>query len=87
MARTDPQLNIRIPADLKQRLEAAAKESGRSVTSEIITRLESTLTPTLPSLNGGVVISNAEHGNDLMTAIHMMENAFKALRIATSKDE
>ncbi len=40
MARTDPQVNFRMPADLKERLENAAKKHGRSVTQEIIQRLE-----------------------------------------------
>lgn len=40
MARKDPQINIRIPADLKVSLESAALEGGRSVTAEIITRLQ-----------------------------------------------
>lgn len=40
MARTDPQLNIRIPFELKEKLEGAAKLSGRSATAEIIKRLE-----------------------------------------------
>ena len=43
MARSDPQLNIRIPLELKERVELAAKESGRSVTSEILKRLEASL--------------------------------------------
>jgi predicted DNA-binding protein len=43
MARSDPQLNIRIPLELKERVESAAKESGRSVTSEILKRLEASL--------------------------------------------
>lgn len=40
MARNDPQINIRIPAKLKKSLEAAATENNRSVTSEIVERLE-----------------------------------------------
>lgn len=43
MARTDPQLNIRIPSDLKDRLEEAATASGRSVTAELIHRIEESL--------------------------------------------
>jgi hypothetical protein len=39
MARTDPQLSIRIPAEIKAKLEACAKISGRSVTAELIARL------------------------------------------------
>lgn len=40
MARTDPQVNVRMPAELKEQLEAAARESGRSVTGELIHRLQ-----------------------------------------------
>ncbi|MDN4052880.1 Arc family DNA-binding protein [Massilia sp. YIM B02763] len=40
MARTDPQLNLRLPASLKARLEAAAAESKRTVTAEAVERLE-----------------------------------------------
>lgn len=40
MARTDPQVNFRIPADLKDRIEQAAIENGRSITGELVTRLE-----------------------------------------------
>lgn len=36
MARTDPQLNLRIPEDLKLRIENSAKLSGRSINSEAI---------------------------------------------------
>lgn len=40
MARTDPQVNIRIPADLKDQLENAALENMRSFKGEIVFRLE-----------------------------------------------
>lgn len=42
MARTEPQINIRIPVALKGRLEDAAKANKRSVTAELLSRLEST---------------------------------------------
>ena len=45
MARSDPQLNIRIPEQLKARVETAARESGRSVTAEILARLQQTFEP------------------------------------------
>lgn len=48
MARTDPQLNFRIPAELKERLEAAAVENKRTLTAELVTRLESTFTHRVP---------------------------------------
>ena len=40
MARTDPQVNFRIPLELKEKIEKAAADSGRSITSELITRLD-----------------------------------------------
>jgi len=40
MARTDPQFNLRVPQELKQQVENAAKESGRSINAEAVFRLE-----------------------------------------------
>ena len=40
MARTDPQVNFRIPADLKDKIEQAAINNGRSITGELVIRLE-----------------------------------------------
>ncbi|MFM0031177.1 Arc family DNA-binding protein [Paraburkholderia madseniana] len=40
MARDEPQINLRMPADLKARLEQAASENRRSTTAEIMARLE-----------------------------------------------
>lgn len=39
MARSDPQLNFRIPVELRDKLEAAARENNRSLTGELIARL------------------------------------------------
>jgi hypothetical protein len=41
MARSDPQVNIRMPADLKEKLEAVLPETNRSLNAEIVHRLES----------------------------------------------
>jgi hypothetical protein len=43
MARSDPQFNIRMPAALKARIEASAKESKRTLNAEVITLLEEAL--------------------------------------------
>lgn len=40
MARNDPQFNLRVPVELKQKVEEAAKESGRSINAEAVYRLE-----------------------------------------------
>jgi len=40
MKQTDPQFKLRIPQPLKDRLESAASNSRRSLTAEILARLE-----------------------------------------------
>lgn len=44
MARNDPQVNLRMSADLKDMLDQAAAENKRSLTAEIVARLEETFT-------------------------------------------
>lgn len=45
MARSHPQVNFRMPQELKDRLEQSAKENGRSITSELVIRLENSFKP------------------------------------------
>lgn len=45
MSRTDPQFNLRIPEELRNRVMAAAKTNKRSATAEIIARLEASFDP------------------------------------------
>ena len=45
MARNDPQLNLRLPAELKAQLEKAAEENNRTLTAETVARLESSFDP------------------------------------------
>lgn len=40
MKQTDPQFKLRIPANLKTEIEDAAKQNKRSVTAEILSRLQ-----------------------------------------------
>lgn len=40
MSKEELQVNFRMPASLKRDLEAAAKSNGRSLTSEVVMRLE-----------------------------------------------
>lgn len=42
MARHEPQVNFRIPADLKANLEVDAKRNNRTLTAEIVARLQGT---------------------------------------------
>jgi hypothetical protein len=50
MARTDPQFNLRVPTELKQQVEDAAKESGRSINAEAVYRLGQSFEQKLVSL-------------------------------------
>jgi len=40
MARNDPQMNLRVPMELKERIEKAALDNGRTITAEAVYRLE-----------------------------------------------
>lgn len=42
MSRDDPQLRIRLPIELKEKIEVSAKENNRSMNAEIVQRLERT---------------------------------------------
>lgn len=40
MARNDPQMNLRVPMELKEKIEKAALDNGRTITAEAVHRLE-----------------------------------------------
>ncbi|EAB5934897.1 DNA-binding protein [Salmonella enterica subsp. salamae] len=40
MSREDPQMKVRLPAELKEKLEVAAKENKRSMNAEVVHRLK-----------------------------------------------
>ncbi|MFB5706617.1 Arc family DNA-binding protein [Acinetobacter radioresistens] len=40
MSREDPQLKIRLPLELKEKITESASKYGRSINSEVVTRLE-----------------------------------------------
>ncbi|HDX3035659.1 TPA: Arc family DNA-binding protein [Escherichia coli] len=48
MSREDPQLRIRLPIELKEKIELSAKENNRSMNAEIVQRLERTYLADLP---------------------------------------
>lgn len=43
MKKDNVQVNFRLPQELKDRLEQSAKQNGRSITSELIIRLDESL--------------------------------------------
>lgn len=48
MSRTDMQVNFRMPAELKAALEAESKKNHRSLTAEIVARLQDSLAGSAP---------------------------------------
>lgn len=40
MARNDPQMNLRIPVELKEKIEVSAFKNNRTITAEAVKRLE-----------------------------------------------
>lgn len=51
MARTDPQVNFRMPQELRDQIAEAAKANNRSITAEIISRLEDSFTRAVKPLD------------------------------------
>ncbi|UZW60269.1 Arc family DNA-binding protein [Lysobacter enzymogenes] len=51
MAVNDPHFKIRMPRELKQLLEGAAERQGRSLTAEIVHRLQLTFSNDMPQEN------------------------------------
>lgn len=47
MARRDPMIHLRVSEELKDSLEREAKANGRSLNSEVVTRIESSFNPSL----------------------------------------
>ncbi|EHU1405599.1 DNA-binding protein [Acinetobacter nosocomialis] len=43
MSRADPQINIRVPTELKKEIEHAAIENSRSLNAEVVHRLQQSL--------------------------------------------
>jgi hypothetical protein len=49
MARDEPQINLRIPAALKERLDKASEGNKRSLTAEVVSRLEESFASSRPA--------------------------------------
>lgn len=49
MSREDPQLRIRLPIELKEKIEYSAKANGRSMNAEIVQRLDISFLNEIPA--------------------------------------
>ena len=61
MSREHPQLRVRIPPELKEQLELKAKDSARTLTAEIVNRLEMSFL----SESGNNVLMSAKQAREL----------------------
>lgn len=70
MARDDPQFRIRLPAELKSRIEKLAASNHRSLNAEIVVRLESSLqTPSRIAISiegGDLLVGKTEREKELL---------------------
>ncbi|MBO1563540.1 Arc family DNA-binding protein [Yersinia pseudotuberculosis] len=71
--RDDPQLRVRIPAELKETLEKKAKVNKRTLTAEIVDRLEATVAQDFVNSN------YFKNGNQKDSAYSNMAVDFEAL--------
>jgi hypothetical protein len=73
MARDDLHFRLRIPEDLKARIEKIAAENGRSMTAEIVVRLERSfkLEETLEDLQASTEVAH-ERIDDLQAQINSL---------------
>lgn len=58
MARTDLQINFRIPAALKERLEESARANSRSLTAELVARLNNSHEPSIEHVRTAINEAN-----------------------------
>ncbi|MCU4483566.1 Arc family DNA-binding protein [Acinetobacter ursingii] len=71
MARNDPQMNLRVPVDLKEKVEKAAFENGRTITAEAVYRLEQSFNSTQEN------IQLVKMMGDLMVRLERLEQQNK----------
>lgn len=55
MARNDPQMNLRVPMELKEKIEKAALDNGRTITAEAVYRLENSFENNSYNFNKAIV--------------------------------
>lgn len=53
MSREDPQLKIRLPLELKEKITQSAADHGRSINSEVVARLEQSFSQNQNDFNAG----------------------------------
>lgn len=65
MARNDPTIYMRIPQELKDALDKASEESRRSLTAEVVARLQSTFSSLQGSMRGFEMSAQMDSAEDV----------------------
>ena len=79
MARNDPQMNLRIPVTLKEQIEDAAAENNRTLTAEVVKRLQQSFA----EQNNSPSLQSAE--NQLQTLTEKIELLSKRVDALTTR--
>lgn len=82
MSRSDPQVNFRMPAELKAKLEEAAARNKRSTTAEIVARLEASVDAEVTPASSPRGVANTSFARPLAlsNAESLMDAALSAFR-------
>lgn len=66
MKQTDPQYKLRLPEELKQKIEEAAVAARRSMNAEIVSRLQASFTPSITTSNVKFSLGAGESEADVL---------------------
>ena len=80
MARNEPQVNLRMREELKNSLEAAAVASNRSLTSEIVARLQQSFTPAVQSGEIEAIAAERDQQRALAEQFRSIADSTESLR-------
>lgn len=85
MARTDPQVNFRIPAELLEKIKVQAAANNRTITAELVSRLELSFGETAfgPDWQSDLAVKFRELINPALVEMSKIENETR-LKMATS---
>ena len=71
MSRDDPQMKIRLPAELKAGVETAAKANNRTMNAEIVARLQATFRDATPKHTFDLIEDTAIASDEVLTPEQM----------------
>ncbi|MEN2002931.1 Arc family DNA-binding protein [Stenotrophomonas bentonitica] len=85
MARTDPQVNFRIPAELLEKIKEQAAANNRTITAELVSRLELSFGETAfgPDWQSDLAVKFRELINPALVEMSKIENETR-LKLAVS---